>query len=403
MKHILFIKCATFFGISRHSNVHKYNDVTGNGNISGNEDAYRIFSVGLLIKNLFIIPVLALSLVTIYSCKDDNTPDNSSVVTVQVLTDFAEVLVVPNYKDIQNKANDLNSAVHTLTTSTTEANLNTARAAWRSTRAAWELAEGYLIGPIEDNNYDPILDTWPLNKTELDSLLASTNPLAVADINPLPYSLKGFHAIEYILFGVGGKKLAANITAREKQYLNSLSQNLYVTTAALYDSWDATQAVNFADELAKAGNGSSRFATRKDAFIAIVTSMAGICEEVAEGKMEEPLAAQDSTLEESQFSHNSTNDFQNNIRGVLNAYLCKYTADGHGLNEIVAAKNISLDNAIQSQMNAAIASFNAINPNYGTAIFTQHVQIHNAQQVIGDLEEMLQTDLMEFIQKNIGD
>jgi putative iron-regulated protein len=329
----------------------------------------------------------------------DATPVNES----QVLTDFAYKLANPNYQDIQAKANLLNLTVITLNTSTNEANLAAARAAWFSTRQAWEQCEGFLFGPVEDYNYDPTMDDWPVNKVDLDSLLASSNPLTLSDIDALPTSLKGFHPIEYIIFGVGGTKTAEQLTVREKQYLISLTQSLYNTTTALRNSWDPELSNSFTNELVNAGKGSTRYASRKDAFIAIATSMAGICEEVADGKMQEPLAARDSTLEESQFSHNSTTDFKNNMIGVQNSYFCKYAEDGHGINEIVASLNISLDNKIQSQINTVINSFNEIDKNYGKAIYTQQVQIHNTQNAINTLRTMLETDLINFIQTSIKD
>jgi len=329
----------------------------------------------------------------------DDTPVNESL----VLNDFAYTLANPNYQDIQAKAGILNLAVITLNTSTNDANLAAARTAWLNTRQAWEQCEGFLFGPVEDYNYDPTMDDWPVNKVDLDSLLASSNPLTVADIDALPTSLKGFHPIEYILFGVGGAKTAAQLTAREKQYIISLTQSLYNTTTALRNSWDPGLTNSFTNELVNAGKGSTRYTSRKDAFIAIATSMAGICEEVADGKMQEPLAARDSTLEESQFSHNSTTDFKNNMIGVQNSYLCKYAEDGHGLNEIVASLNISLDNKIQSQINTVINSFNEIDKNYGKAIYTQQVQIHNAQDAINTLKTLLENDLINFIRTSIKD
>ena len=317
----------------------------------------------------------------------------------EVLTDFANVVVNPNYEDLQTKATILSQSILTLDSNTTDANLVSAQTSWRATRVAWETAEGYLFGPVEDFNYDPSIDTWPLNKTELDSLLASNNPLSVSDIDALPYSLKGFHAIEYILFGIGS---ASQIAPREKQYLASLSQSLYNTTSALRNSWDPASG-DFTDQLISAGNGSRRFATRKDAFLAIVAAMSDICNEVADEKMQDPLIARDSTLDESAFSHNSTADFKCNITGVADAYFGKYTSDGHGLNEIVASSDISLDNKIQSELNAAIQSFANINSSYEQAIYTQRVQINNTQNAINDLKNTLDDDLTNFIQANIKD
>jgi putative iron-regulated protein len=335
--------------------------------------------------------------------KDDDGIDTPIVTSEEVLKDFANVIANPNYTDINNRAAALNEAVQALNGVTTDENLAAARDAWRDTRASWEQCEAFLFGPAEDFNYDPTMDDWPVNKVDLDSLLNSSNALTLNDIDALPTSLKGFHPIEYMLFGVGGSKTAVDFTDREKLYLASLTQSLYNTTLALKNSWDVTLSGNFTNELITAGNGSQRYASRQDALIAIVTAMAGICEEVANGKMEEPLAAQDSTLEESQFSHNSTTDFKNNITGVLNGYLGKYTTDGHGLNELVAGKNLSLDNTLENQINAAISSFDAIDLNYGHAIYTQQVQIHNAQEAINALKQTLENDLITFIKTNVKD
>ncbi|MEP7197328.1 MAG: imelysin family protein [Saprospiraceae bacterium] len=348
---------------------------------------------------------MCLSIISIFSCKDENNNNNgnNTVLETQILTDFAHILANPNYQDIQAKANTLRIAIQNLNNLSNEENLNLARIAWRETRSSWEKAEGYLFGPVDDYNYDPAMDDWPVNKVDLDSLLASNNPLTLSDIDALPTSLKGFHPIEYVLFGLGGSKIATQLTTREKLYMVSLSQSLYNTTSDLRNSWDVNQSGNFTNQLINAGNGSSRFATRKEAFILIATSMAEICDEVANGKMEEPLAALDSTLQESQFSHNSTADFKNNIIGIQNAYHSKFFDDGHGLNELIVSKNISLDNKIQSQITTALNSFNAINSNYGLAIHTQVVQIHNAQNAINALKVSLEDDLINFIQTNVHD
>jgi hypothetical protein len=84
------------------------------------------------------------------------------------------------------------SAANTLIATTNDANLLATRTAWINTRAAWESCEGFLFGPVVDFNYYPTMGDWPVNKVDLDSLLASNNPLALSDIDPLPTTLKGF-------------------------------------------------------------------------------------------------------------------------------------------------------------------------------------------------------------------
>jgi predicted lipoprotein len=252
------------------------------------------------------------------------------------------------------------------------------------------------------------MDTWPLDQVALDSLISSSNALSVSDIDALPDALKGFHAIEYMLFGNGGSRTASQLSARQLTYLQSLSVSLYNVTTALRNSWHPDHG-NFTALLTTAGKGSTRFSTRKDAFLAITVAMSGICEEVANNKMETPLiggpaSSPDSSLSESRFSHNSTSDFTNNIKGVLNAYMTSYNgSSGQSLHTLVATTNISLDNKIRSQLNTAISSFSAINSNYEVAIYDQVVQIQNTQNAIRSVQSTIDNELTPFIQANIKD
>jgi hypothetical protein len=224
--------------------------------------------------------------------------------------------------------------------------------------------------------------------------------LELADIQNATLSLRGYHPIEYILFGNHGDRTAAGITARQKKYMMSLATDLKNTCNSLYQSW-TTAPVNFANEVMKAGNGSAKYAKKQEVYMAIVESLVGICEEVGEGKMKEPYDAQDPAIVESPYSGNSLRDFKNNIIGLQNVYLGKYKEDGKGINDLVAAKNIALDNKIQSQIATAISSFDNITVNYEEAILTQKVQVENTMKALGTLKETLEGELKPFIIQNI--
>jgi len=353
-------------------------------------------------KNILYSICLA---VAIAGCKKDSNDDSSASTPVteqQVLDDFVNVLVLPNYADLHAKATALNQAIVTLNGSTNNTNLHIAQDAWRAMRIPWELSEGFLFGPVEDFNYDPSTDTWPVNTVEMDSLLASTNTLTVSDIELLEDALKGYHPIEYLLFGVGGSRDASELGARELQYLVSLSVNLDSVVSHLEEDW-TSPPVNYGLELTTAGNGSTRFPTRKDAFRTIVDAMEHICNEVANAKMEDPLVEHDSEKVESQYAHNATIDFTNNIIGLQNAYFSRYDGhSGHSLHDLVSAKNASLDNAIQSQIDISVSALQNLDPNFGLAIFTQQAQILVAQQQINLLHDNLDL-LKQFIETNISD
>ena len=348
----------------------------------------------------YIIYFASVIFISLSACKKDKKDDPSPAPSSDsVLVDFASVLAKPNYGDLKNKAAFLNEAIDSLNSNPNSVTLAAAQQAWRDVRIPWEMAEGYLIGPAVDYEYDPSTDSWPVNTTDLDSLLNSTNPLELSDIDQLQFTLKGYHAIEYILFGVGGTRTAAELNARKLKYVVSLSESVFNITSDLVSSWDV-----YAVDLSTAGIGSSRYSTRKAAFLEIVGAMQGICNEVANNKMETPLVNLDSTGVESQYAHNATIDFINNIIGIENAYFCRYNGVyGKSIHDMVHSINAQLDNQIQNQITASINALQtlyAVEPNYGLAIFNQQGQIFTVQHTIRDLKNQLD-QLTNFVEENI--
>jgi len=355
-------------------------------------------------KIVILLMGTALSLQACHKPGNNTSTEDYSVLEAEVLNDFVQKIALPQYNDLQLKATAFNTAIVQLNANPTDANLTAARQGWRDVRQGWEQCEGFLFGPVEDDNYDPQMDTWPVDNVQLDSLMSSTNPLGITDIQNLStLSLRGFHPIEYILWGVHGNSTAASITAREKQYMVSLSADIVNNTTNLNNSWLASGS-NFQNDVLNAGKGSTRFKSRQEAFLAIAGAMIDICGEVGDSKMGEPFAAYDSTITESRFSHNSITDFRNNIIGAQNVYLGTYGgANGKSISALVAAKNISLDNQIKAQFTAAINSFNNISTTFEQGIYSQRTQIQNAITALSTLSQTLDAQLLPFIKQYIKD
>jgi putative iron-regulated protein len=335
------------------------------------------------------------------SNSSSSTEDFTSLKTT-VITDFTGNIAVPGYKDLDDSATAFNNAIIALNTSATDANLQTAKQSWKNLRTIWEQCEGFLFGPVEDNDYDPNMDTWPTDYVQLDSVLNSSNALEVADVQNFTLSLRGYHPIEYIIFGDHGSRTAASLTARQKKYMVSLSTDVKNTCHSLYLSW-TTGTPTYAQLVNTAGAGSSKYAKHLDVYQAIVGSMTDICDEVGDSKMKEPYDAQDPKIVESPYSGNSIADFKNNIIGLQNVYLGRYKVDGRGISDLVAAKNKSLDNTIQTQITAAVNSFNNITLPYEQAIISQRVQCQQTMTALATLKTTLETQLQPFLVQYIQD
>ncbi len=343
------------------------------------------------------------TVVTLSACRKKKEEETvvvtpTETLSQEVIVSFASKIALPQYNDMSIGATKLVNAVANLNTNTTQANLVTAQQEWKNLRSTWELSEAFLFGPVADENLDPNVDDWPVNKNDFDSVLVSTTVLTDSVVASYQTSLKGFHALEYILFNVNQSKQASNITAREKQYMTAIANDLKSNCTKMYTGW-----------LQSNGNYYTTFTTTNNVYtnklqtlVTMVDAMAGICGEVADGKIKSVYEGQDASQEESQFSNNSFTDFKNNIIGVRNVYLGVYKGvDDKGLEDIVRQYNLSLDGKIKQQMETAINSFNGFTQPFGQAIFNERTQITSTINAINTLKVTLETELKPLLQTNI--
>lgn len=351
------------------------------------------------------LPHSLVLLAVLAACKKDSTDapsnnDPSGVTTSTILADFTVNVAQGDYNDLAARSVTLQQDVAAFLASGSDADLAACKQAWRDARQSWERSEALLFGPVSTGNIDPRIDTWPVNFVDLDAQLSSGNAFTQDYITGLEDALKGFHPIEYLLFGQNGAKTAAQFTPREKEYLTALVADVAQLTAQLANAWAPGTPDNYSHVFSTAGTGNTVYPTQRAAFEELVNAMAGICDEVANGKLSEPLLAQDPSLEESPFARNSLIDFTNNIRSVENVYLGRYIADGSGLEDLVRRYDLQLDGTIKQRIAASIAALNSITVPFGEAIVTQQVQVHQAIDAINALNATIEDELLPFVQQH---
>lgn len=334
-------------------------------------------------------------LISVTSCKKDKeSAVDSATLQTEILANIADNVCTASYQDMNTKALALQTSVNTLVATTNDTNLAEAREKWKAMRTTWEQTESWLFGPVEADNIDPRIDTWPVDFNQLNGILNNQDVINETYVDGLEDELKGFHPIEFLLWGQNGTKTASQFTQREKDYLQALTQNLVKLSTEVKNTWVNGYNV----QLKTAGTTSTEFNTKQLAFTQIVDAMAGICGEVADSKISEPFDSSDPTKEESPFAKNSFVDFQNNIKGIMAIYQGNFNKDGKGLEDLVRANNLSLDNEIKSKHAAALAALQAFGTKpFGEAITTEQSKVQNAINKIDDLAEVLDGKLRAFI------
>ncbi|MBK7442413.1 MAG: imelysin [Bacteroidetes bacterium] len=340
--------------------------------------------------------ILSITLLPLSSCKEDDPTDIETYDFQPILNHLAQHVITETYVDLHAKSISLVSAVTTLQTSPTAINLEAARQAWRDTRKPWEQSEGFLFGPVSTKGIDPSIDSWPVNVVDLEAVLGSGAVLSKEYIDGLEGTLKGFHTIEFLLWGEDGEKTVDLFTAREFEYLIATCQSLESNTNDLQNSWNVT-GENFQSEIAEAGEDGSMYVSQKSAMQEIINGMIGIADEVANGKIYDPLSQLDVTLEESRFSANSKADFIDNIRSIQNLYAGLYMISGDGVTTFIVSENSELNALVEAQMQNAIDLIDAIPGTFTEAIFENPDAVTAAQESVRQLQETLQSQVKPLI------
>lgn len=345
-------------------------------------------------KHLLLLSIVAGSLF-FPACKKDK---ETEIDKAAIISNIGNNVIIATYRDLNEKTILLARALDSLEANPTTANLTAARQAWVTARAPWEASEGFLFGPVDQEGIDPSLDSWPVNEVDLDAVLSSSNAITENDMRTQEGTLRGFHTIEYLLWGTSGSKAIGDFTAREFEYLGVCVNMMAEDTETLYNLWQPASG-NYINQLLTAGQSGSIYTTQKSVLVEFINALTGIADEVANAKIKEPFDAQDLSLEESRFSTNSKADFVDNIKSLRNVYVGEYgtSGNGMGLSDIIANKDAALDTRFIQEIDAAIAAINAIPNTFGDAVFNNRAAITDAQTKVQTIQNTLVNNILPII------
>ena len=343
-------------------------------------------------KYTYIFKMLLLSVVGVLlvSCQESDEPKAKQLDPEQtaLVKQFVEGVIVPTYKSLADDAIELSGICQELMKNPSQELVNKACQKWVSARAYWELSEAFLYGAAGDYNIDPHIDSWPLQKNQLDNVLQNKKLLDelkeegadATGFSSLGYGLLGFHAVEYIIFRDGEPRKVAEITEPERIYNAAVAEDLARQTTRLEASWAGIDKVT-ADKkktleeaellptldygqlmIAAGEQGNSAYKSQKDALVQILQGASDISDEVGNTKITDPVNSGNVLDVESWYSWNSIEDFTDNLRSVRNAYYGSLdeTVHNHSLATYMAKQHPELDKEIRSAIDNAIKTVAAM-------------------------------------------
>ena len=338
--------------------------------------------------------------IIISGCKDDfdnikteSYPiDNAQQQTIQGLAQIEKAITL----NWATASTNLNTGVATFNAASSDANLTAVQSLWKLSRDPWESNESFGFGPVGTDGIDAASDDWPFDITAFNAILNSTQTLDHALIAQMTTTTKGFHAIEYLVFGIDGKKKASDFTPRELQLLTLLSSDLKTQADKLNTRWTSGSANSFYDDFSSAGTAGSSYPTTTAALGEVIGSMADIMTELPDSKIQTPLTAQSTAYLESRFSDYSFYDYRNNIKGVYSVYLGQYQniKAAQSITGLVAAANPAVNDKVITQFKLCLALMDLIQPNsMNQAIFTKQDQLNEIVSELQKLNKILIEDV----------
>ncbi|MDO6507232.1 imelysin family protein [Colwellia sp. 4_MG-2023] len=311
------------------------------------------------------------------SSSDSETPvveeTRFSFEATEMITNLTNDVIVAGYQNLNDGATDFLLATQNLVNTPTEENLALAQQAWKEVRVPWEQGESHIFGPVDALSIDPHLDTWPLNTSDLEALLASQASFSADELKTFNDDVQGFHTMEFLLFGDGvedNEKSIDEMTTLESEYLSAAAEVFKTYTQSLLDAWIVANDPNDANSPAYKDllltTNNDIYASQLGVVEELINGMIGIVDEVGNGKIAEPFGSNidniDTSKVESQYSWNSLADFTDNIRGVQNVYRGEFSgqADKAGIIDFVNAADADLATRVDTEITDAIAAIEAI-------------------------------------------
>lgn len=340
-------------------------------------------------KKLFYSISVAAALL-LAACSDDNDGQGGSIHDAReqsleaAAIDFVDQTVIPTYKGLADETIALTEACEAMQDAFGNGALTTALVKeacdrWISSRKYWELSEAFLYGAAGDYNIDPHIDSWPLNHTELQSLL--DDPVRMGKMDDdyagtyLGYGLLGFHALEYMLFENAAPRATDKYTAEELIYVVAVAGDLRNQCVRLEASWagmdnitaekreiledaELEPSFDYGESMRSAARAGSKYKTYLEAAQEILQGAIDIADEVANQKIGRPAngsSADDKNYIESPYSHNSQIDFIDNIRSIRNAYQGSNTGDA-SVSQYIEEVAPDVDQKVRTAIDEAIAA-----------------------------------------------
>jgi len=162
-----------------------------------------------------------------------------------MLTDWADILIIPNYTNYLSKLESLNSAKDQFSTVQDNGSFNSFRSAYLDAYEAWQYVSMYEIGMAEQIGLRNYTNIYP---TDVEGILSNINTPSVELSLPSNFDAQGFPALDYLLYGSADSDeaiISYLLESGPQSYVDRLITRLVQLTTEVLDDWQGGYRTTF--------------------------------------------------------------------------------------------------------------------------------------------------------------
>lgn len=348
--------------------------------------------------------LMALAII-IPSCTKEPLEQHKNFDRNQMLENIGQNVILHNHQVFVEKAQELENATNTFTTSPDLGTLVQAQEKWKATMDAWKMCELFDLGIVKDTYLHNKIEV-PANPSFIPNNIYSTTTIDNAYIDGVGSSSKGLSALEFLLFdrdngnqAVLDSFLVSSHDTRFRQYTAALAENLRHKGEELYAIWSPT-GQDYVTEFAE-----SEGSDLGSSISMLANEMITLIEKMVQTKLGKPLGKQSDGLPHPEFveSYESGHSLEN-LR--LNLHSLEITFEGLTANEV---DSIGLDDylnalkarhddealpeVVEAQFIACHTALDAINEPLADAVVNDYETVNAAYNELRKLLILLKVDV----------
>lgn len=200
-------------------------------------------------KKLFFLITIVLVLTSCSSDTDNSSTSGDNFNRTEMLTNWANNIIIPRYENYQTKVNTLQNAASTFVTTPNEVSLVSLRTSWLEAYKAYQYVGSFTIGKAEEINLNSTTNIYPTNTVGIEANISNgTYSFALLS----QFDKQGLPAIDYMINGLATSDADiidfyvtnANAT-KYKQYLTDLTNQLKTNIDLVVTDWNGTYKNTF--------------------------------------------------------------------------------------------------------------------------------------------------------------